>query len=250
MWPKALIPDHQSDALSRHTLSPGSPSEARTEYERRLQDREVMAAHLQRRHLWLGNARIAVFVAIVILAWFSRTRSLLFYLMVAAIVVFIVLVAVHREVVRAMNAARRAAGVYHRGLARIDDRWAGAGDTGDEFKDPLHLYAEDLDILGPGSLFQLLSTARTRMGRGCLARWLLAPAGLQEIQARQAAVAELKQKLDLREELAVAGESERIDAHPEALVEWAKDVSTLKDGRWWALLLAALNLAALVYGFI
>src|SRR5262249_817109 len=110
--------------------------------------------------------------------------------------------------------------------------------------------AEDLDILGPGSLFQLLSTARTRMGRGCLARWLLAPAGPQEIQARQAAVAELKQKLDLREELAVAGGSERIDAHPEALVEWARDVSTLKDGRWWALLLAALNLAALVYGFI
>jgi MutS-like protein len=250
MWPKTLIQNNQSDASTSQTPTQGISSTAKAEYQRRREARETAAAHLQRRHLWLGNTRIAVFVAIVVLAWFSRAHSSLFYLLIAAIVVFIVLVVVHRGVVRAMNAAKRAASVYQRGLARIDDCWAGAGDTGEEFKDPLHLYAEDLDILGPGSLFQLLSTARTRMGKQCLARWLLAPAAPQEIQQRHAAIAELKQKLDLREHLAVAGESERIDAHPEALAQWAKDVSGLKDGRWWALLLAALNLAALVYGFI
>src|SRR5215510_12528627 len=201
MWPKALIQNNQSDASASQSLPPGGAPTAQAEYERRLQARETAAAQLQRRHLWLGNIRIAVFVAIVILAWFSRTHSLLFYLLIAAVVVFIVLVVVHRGVVRAMNAARRAAAVYHRGLARIHDRWSGTGDTGDEFKDPLHLYAEDLDILGPGSLFQLLSTARTRMGKQCLARWLLAPAGAQEIGERQVAIAELKHKPDLREDL-------------------------------------------------
>jgi MutS domain V/MutS domain III len=226
----------------------GSPAKA--EYQRRIQQRESAVAQLQRKHLWLGNLRIAVFAAIVVLAWFSRTGSSIFYLLIAAIILFIALVVIHRRVVRAMNAAKRAAEVYRRGIARMEDRWAGTGDTGDEFKDPLHLYAEDLDILGQTSLFQLLSTARTRMGRQCLARWLLTPASPQEIQERQAAIAELKQKLDLREDLAVAGESERIQAHPEPLTQWAKDFSGLKDGRWWALLLAALNLAALVYAFI
>jgi hypothetical protein len=225
-------------------------SAAKTEYQRRIQQRESAVAQLQRKHLWLGNLRIAVFVAIIILAWFSRTGSSIFYLLIAAIILFIALVVIHRRVVRAMNAAKRAAEVYRRGIARMEDRWAGTGDTGDEFKDPLHLYAEDLDILGHGSLFQLLSTARTRMGRKCLARWLLTPAGPQEIQERQSAIAELKPKLDFKEDLAVAGESERIQAHPEALAQWAKDLSGLKDGRWWALLLAALNLAALVYAFI
>jgi hypothetical protein len=229
----------------------GAPSSAaKLEYQTRFQQRESTVAQLQRRHFWLGNVRIAVFVAIVVLAWFSRTRSLIFLLLIAAIILFIALIVIHRRVVRAMNAAKRAAEVYRRGIARIEDRWAGTGDTGDEFKDPLHLYAEDLDILGHGSLFQLLSTARTRMGRQCLARWLLTPAGPQEIQERQSAIAELKTKLDFKENLAVVGESERIEAHPEALAQWGKELSGLKDGLWWALLLAVLSLAALVYAFI
>jgi len=227
-----------------------SPSAGKLEYQTRLQQRETTVAQLQRKHLWLGNIRIAVFVAIVVLAWFSRTGSSIFYLLIAAIILFIFLVVIHRRVVRAMNAAKRAAEVYRRGIARMEDRWAGAGETGDEFKDPLHLYAEDLDILGQGSLFQLLCTARTRMGRQSLARWLLAPAAPAEIDERHTAIAELKPKLDFREALSVAGESERIEAHPDELARWARELSGLKDGRWWALLLAVLNVAALVYGFL
>jgi hypothetical protein len=227
----------------------GAPS-PRAEYEARLQQRELSVTRLHRRHLWLGNARIAVFLAIVVLCWIARGRSSFLYLLAAAVALFIGLVLVHRRVVRATNMARRAGAVYRRGLARIEDRWAGSGETGDEFKDPLHPYAEDLDILGQGSLFQLLSTARTRMGKACLAQWLLTPAGPGEIEARQAAVAELKRKLDFREDLAVMGESERIEAHPEQLAQWAREHSGLNEGGWWALLLAALGAATLVYGFI
>jgi hypothetical protein len=223
---------------------------AALEYERRLQQRESALAELQRKHLWLGNTRIAVFVAILVLCWEARGSLLMFCLLLAAIILFIVLVVVHRRVVRAANAAKRAAEVCRRGLARIGDLWPGSGETGDEFKDPLHLYAEDLDILGNGSLFQLLCTVRTRMGKQCLAHWLLTQAAVAEVHERQAAVAELRRKLDLREDLAVVGESERIDAHPDRLARWATEQSGLNDGRWWALALAALNLAALVYGFM
>ncbi len=239
-------PDFPPTQTRSATLASAAP---KLEYDLRLQQRESAASQLQRRHLWLGNVRIAVFLAILALCWASRSSLVWFYLLIAAIIVFIALVVVHRRVVRAMNTSRRAAAVYSRGLARIEDRWTGSGDTGDEFKDPLHLYAQDLDILGEGSLFQLLSTARTRMGKQCLAQWLLTPAAPQEIQERQSAIAELKHKLDLREDLAVAGESERIEAHPESLARWAQERSGLKEGWWWALLLAALNVAALVYGF-
>ncbi len=226
-----------------------TPSAAKLEYERRLRQHEAQAARLQRRHLWLGNARIGVFIAIAVLCWKAAGSLLLFSLLIATILLFIALVMVHRRVVRTMNLARRAITVYRRGVARIEDSWAGSGETGEEFKDPLHLYAEDLDILGDGSLFQLLCTARTRMGKQCLASWLLHPATPQEIQERQQAIAELKQKLDLREDLSVLGESERIEAHPESLARWAQERSGLKDGSWWALLLAALSVAAVIYGF-
>jgi hypothetical protein len=221
------------------------------EYSRRLKDCEMQAAQLQRKHLWLGNARIALFIAIFIQCWITgKTGSPPVYWLVAPIVLFVVLVVVHRRVERALNMAKRAVSVYGRGLARMEDRWAGSGETGEEFKDPLHLYAEDLDILGEGSLFQLLSTARTNMGKRCLARWLLNHANVQEIQNRQAAVAELRSRLDFREGLSVTGESERIAAKPDALIAWSREESGLRDGRWWAAGLAILSMAALVFGFM
>ena len=230
------------------TLAASAPHQ---EYSRRLKDCEMQATQLQRKHLWLGNARIALFIAIFIQCWITgKTGSPPVYWLVAPIVIFIVLVVVHRRVERALNMAKRAVSVYGRGLARMEDRWAGSGETGEEFKDPLHLYAEDLDILGEGSLFQLLSTARTNMGKQCLARWLLSHANVQEIQNRQVAVTELRSRLDFREGLAVTGESERIAAKPDALIAWSREESGLRDGRWWAAGLAIFSMAALVFGFM
>jgi Flp pilus assembly protein TadB len=245
------MPQHESTIEQSHPLESSLHAEAKLEYQRRLQQHESSAARLQRRHFWLGNARIAVFVGIIVLSWIiGKTGYPSLFWLGALILLFIGLVISHRRVVRAMALAKRAVAVYARGLARMEDRWAGSGETGEEFKDPLHLYAEDLDILGEGSLFQLLSTARTHMGRQCLARWLLTHAGMQEVQERQGSVSELKARLDLREDLAVTGESERIAANPEELARWAREESGLKDGRWWAAVLALLNLAALVYGFV
>lgn len=226
------------------------PNAAQAEYRARLQRHESSAAHLNRSHLLLGNIQVAIFIAVVVLAWFSRGSWLVFSFLIGAIVLFIVVGTFHRRLMREMNRARRATAVYSRGLARMEDRWAGTGETGEEFKDPGHPYAEDLDILGQGSLFQLLSTARTRMGRQRLANWLLAPASAQEIEERHSAITELKQKIALREELLVAGEKERIQAHPEELVRWAEERSGMSDGHWWALLLAILSMAALVYAFV
>ncbi|HSK42311.1 MAG TPA: hypothetical protein VLA83_00325 [Candidatus Binatia bacterium] len=229
------------------TAADSSPHQ---EYSSRLKARELQAARLQRKHLWLGNTRIAVFIAILIQCWITgKTGSPSIYWLLVPIALFIVLVIVHRRVVRVLNMTKRAISVYSRGLARMEDRWTGSGETGEEFKDPLHLYAEDLDILGESSLFQLLSTARTNMGKQHLARWLLNHAAVDEIQNRQAAVAELKSRLDFREDLAVGGESERIEAKQEALIAWAQNESGLKDGRWWATGLAIASMAALVFGF-
>ena len=111
----------------------------------------------------------------------------------------------HDGVVRARSAAQRAIQFYERGLARIEDRWAGTGEAGERFRDDRHLYANDLDIFGRGSLFELLSLARTRAGEETLAAWLTHPSALPEVAARRAAVAELAPAVDLREALSLAG---------------------------------------------
>src|ERR1043165_573729 len=101
------------------------------------------------------------------------------------VVSFVALIVRHDLVVHARDAAARAIAFYERGLARIEDRWAGGGETGERFRNPEHLYASDLDLFGPASLFELLSIARTRAGEDTLASWLLAPAGPAELRARQ-----------------------------------------------------------------
>jgi DNA mismatch repair ATPase MutS len=76
---------------------------------------------------------------------------------------------------------------------------------GDAFISEDHLYSKDLDLFGHGSLYQVLCSARTQIGRETLARWMMSAAKREEIEARNAAVRELRPRRDLPERLAAAG---------------------------------------------
>jgi hypothetical protein len=144
--------------------------------------------------------------------------------------------------------AERAVAFYEKGLARIEDRWVGSGETGERFDDPHHVYSGDLDLFGKGSLFQLLSTARTRMGEDTLAQWLLSPSAVERIRERHAAVDELRDQIDLREDLAALGEDVGVGVHPEALLKWGESPNQMTPLwlRWLSPLLAALAVAGAV----
>lgn len=241
----------------QNTVPPASASPPPAEqYSQRLQWHKAQSDRLHRLHIWTGNARIAVFVLILILCWtIAKSGKPGLVWLVAAVSGFIVLVVVHRRILRAKNLAERGMALYTRGLARLDDRWSGTGDTGEEFNRPDHLYAEDLDIFGTGSLFQLLCCARSRMGKERLADWLLTQAGAMEVVERQHCVAELKNKFDLREKVALAGDKEKIDADPAKLRQWAAATVDLNYHRWWPLswiltLLAIVTLAYAVAGLV
>lgn len=219
------------------------------EYKQRLRAHEARIAQLDKSQERIGTVRLLIFVATAIGAWLVAQWSAFSVLwLLAPIAVFIVVAIHHANVNRARTRVERAAAVYRRGLARIEDRWEGQGQTGERFNDPHHVYAADLDLFGKGSLFELLSTARTRMGENTLARWLLAPAFVDQIRERQAAVAELRGKLDLREDLAVIGEDKDIAVHPDALLAWAEAPNELNHRwlPWIAWLLPLLALAGAV----
>jgi hypothetical protein len=65
-------------------------------------------------------------------------------------------------------------------------------DAGEEFRDPGHPYARDLDIFGAASLFRYVNRAVTPGGRVKMAGWLSRPSlSVDEIGARQEAATEL-----------------------------------------------------------
>jgi len=133
-----------------------------------------------------------------------------------------------RSVEDARRRAIRGVTFYERALARLDGRWAGHGESGSRFLDEHHLYARDLDIFGEGSLFQLLSNARTGMGEEVLAAWLTAPAAPDVIGERQRAVVELAPRLELREDLAALGEELLTGIHGEELMAWGEAEPVLR----------------------
>lgn len=229
-------------------LSEASSSSA-AEYKSRLEARLGEAARYDRRHISLGNARLGVACCAVVMAWmvFSRGWFNGWWLLAPA-GAFLILAVIHERILRQRDHCERAAKFYERGLGRLGDSWTGKGEAGDRFRDESHPYSDDLDLFGKGSLFELLSIARTRAGEEFLAAWLSAPAPLDEIRARQEAVEELRGRLDLREDLAVLGEETRagIDAH--ALPRWGAEPPVLNVpwARTLAASLAAVTLACFI----
>ncbi|MGA8431039.1 MAG: mismatch repair protein [Candidatus Sulfotelmatobacter sp.] len=225
------------------------PLSASEEYSRRLSAREALVARFEKTHVRMGNVRVLLAAIIAVAGWLSIWRYLFsLWWLALPIAGFVAAGWYHSRVLRARAQAERAVAVYRNGLVRIEDQWIGKGQTGERFDVSHHVYAADLDLFGKGSLFELLSTAHTRMGEETLAQWLLAPSPVEEIRERQAAVAELRERLDFREALAVLGEDQRVGVHAEALLTWAAAPNRLTQRwlRWLAPLLAVITVASAV----
>jgi len=189
-------------------------------YRDRLAARAGVVAIHERRHAQLAWWRFAIFAAgVALMAWLGRPG--LPWLLLPGLA-FVIVAVVHAYVLNARDRAARAVTFYERGLRRLNDDWAGGGETGERFRSEHHPYADDLDIFGRGSLFELLSTPRTAAGEATLAGWLLAPSRPDVVRDRQQAVQELEPKLDLREGLFVFGPDVRAVVDTDALSAWAQ----------------------------
>ena len=200
------------------------------EYRSRLALRRASHDTLNARDARLSAARLVTFglgAAVAIAAWNGIVS---WWWLTIPVIAFGILIQRHDGVIRARDAAARAIVFYERGLARIEDRWMGTGEPGERFRDDRHPYANDLDLFGAGSLFELLSIARTRAGEETLAAWLKQPAPPDAVRVRQQAVEELTPSLDLREALALAGTDVRAGVDSDALVAWAHEPPVLRHG--------------------
>ena len=226
-----------------------SQPEPQHEYCRRLERLRANEILLKQRDSRLGYLKLLILILGVAAAFYLLTiRSSSLYWIFVPVLLFVPLVVAHEHVARALERNSRAIGFYERGLARLDNRWPGTGETGERFADPNHPYSRDLDLFGKGSLFDLLCDARTRAGEDTLARWLLAPADAAEVSARNTAVAELRSHLDLREDLAALGETVRAGVQPDALIAWAEGRPLLESrtARFVAKLLPVIWIASLI----
>jgi MutS domain V len=247
----------------------GARRSTAAEYKCQLQALARLQAAATRRGRLYGISKLAIAILTLLAAGFLTHHLQGLLILIVPVAAFFVLVVLHERTLEGIRYRERVICFYEDGLARLDDSWHSRGETGERFLDPAHPYARDLDIFGAASVFQYLSTARTRAGEETLANWLLRDAPIQETLARQAAVRDLALRLKFRERIASVGESVRSGVHPDALIAWgqAKAVLTSPITRiatsalallwilsvavliWWGSPLPVLFLSLLNFGY-
>src|SRR5262249_34799766 len=109
-------------------------------------------------------------------------------------------------------------------LRRLARAWDGLPLHPTVYAPPDHPFADDLDLFGRASVYQLLGTVTTPPGTATLRDWLLAPAAPAVIRDRQPAVAELAPLVDFRDELTLRGRlMGATPPDPEPFLAWAED---------------------------
>lgn len=207
------------------------------EYRRRLDTALARAKRFDDRSAWFGHSRVLL-VAIALIAGLRAflgggpQPTTLYWALGGA---FVVQLIAQTAMDRRRRRAEAVAALHRKGLARLAGEWVKFPATGEAFADTRHAYARDLDVVGRGSLFQLLDTTRTAQGATTLADWLLAPTPRAALEERTESVRALLPALDAREALAVSGFEEdhledisHVDERP--LAAWAEGPPLLGGG--------------------
>jgi hypothetical protein len=164
-------------------------------------------------------ARLITFLLAVslIAAGVSGGESELWIGGIAVTALFVAAVVAQRRVVAQMDGARTRKQIHERHLRRMRGDLEGLPDGKGLIPDG-HAYASDIDVIGPGSLFQRIDVTHTVHGAQTLAGWLAAPSTPELIRARQVAVQELARNVELRQELEASallvGDDVRLDGRP------------------------------------
>ncbi len=216
-------------------------------HARRRDERQRDVDELSGRASRVSTVRLVVAIAIIALVaaivWAPLPRSA-WGAVAALVATFIGLVIVHARIHARRDRALAAVLFNTRALDRMSGKWRAFSSNGERWEPAAHPYADDLDVVGRASLFQLLDATSTRYGEEILARWLLGEpragaaatdddkravgawaADMDRVRERQAAVRDLAGRVELREAMAVAG-SLLAEAKPDprSFVVWARMV--------------------------
>ena len=211
----------------------GTVSDPRAAYQARIDAMAVQEKKLTRRELRFVRFRVAIFVMAVGLTilclgepdyvswrWIAIPAGLFFSLL-----------PFHQACIKRLKRAQAVSAFHASRLRRLNREFGADVSDGAEFANDLHPWTQDLDVFGPGSLFQLLNECRTQPGRRKLAEWLQTICDGDTIRLRQARAQGLKNQLALRESLACIPDSAQWATAERLLMKWVQE--SAQPMPWW-----------------
>ncbi len=211
-----------SEFVGRETLVSTEHEIPESEYVRRLGESKQQLAGIRGLHQRLWMYLIVAGLGGLVITWAALSAHLIsaLWILLPSLVGLSTVQSLTKNA-RAHGRVQRIVNFYDLGLSRLHQEWQGQGIDGKEFLPNNHIYASDLNLFGEGSVFELLCTARTGVGRAMLASWLLNPAECEQAGERQVAISELRDALDLREDWASV-EGGALDQAGSSVRDWAE----------------------------
>ena len=203
-------------------VPPRTAAEVEALYRQSVSQQQQVCDQYAHRHVLIVRLIAVVLVAAVLLGIAHLLPTLSLLIATAAALLALAAYFFHLQPLVAHN--YRLLEFHERNLARASGAQAQSGRTGlepgQDRRTADHLYERDLNILGPDSLFGLLATVRTSLGERGLADYLLRPATYSETTERQEAVRELLPYANLREQIAMLGNSRFKQVSTSIIDEW------------------------------
>ncbi len=95
-------------------------------------------------------------------------------------------------------------------------------EDGNEYIDSSHPYSHDIDLFGPQSIFQHINRTASFLGKSRLAAYFQQAQPQEQILAQQAAIAELREKLDFRQKITATASIQRDSAELyQRILQWS-----------------------------
>lgn len=166
--------------------------------------------------IWIGLIKLGIVALLIFVVYRSFvSKNDYTYFLIAGVLFFILFSLWQSNVKRKVKVSMYSITIFQKHIDRIQGDWISFEDTGSEYREEEHPYANDLDLIGNKSLFQLLNLTNTYHGRKQLVKDLLYPEySIKEIKKRQEAISELSNHMefinDIEKKTIEIGTSERV----------------------------------------
>jgi len=200
---------------------------------------------------FISTLRLIIFASTLFFTVYCYLHNKYFLsiiIFLVGLVIFVILMQKHSKVIENRKLAESILNINELSLLRLRGEWKNFKDSGEDFKDNEHNYADDLDIFGENSLFQWINNAYTPLGRIQLKNRLSFPKlDKNAIYESQEAIKELSKNVGFRQKLAAEGSLILTNkSENDELFNWAEKTSLIACNTYFKILSILLPLATII----
>lgn len=195
-------------------------------YERRVKAFNHLEKRQQKLMNFISTLRLVLVImsfSIFFLLYKKGIYNLASLTFITFLIAFFILGNIHKNLELKRNLTSAIKNLNMKSIDRISGKWKDFLDTGEDLIIKNHNYAMDLDILGKGSLFQMINCCSSFLGRHRLRDILCTEINfsVEEIYERQTVIDELSSNLGFMQRFISEGEKNKEDfKDPSPLIAW------------------------------